>query len=644
MTLLAPWALWLLGVVPVVVALYLLKLRRTRETVPSLEFWRNLAGPTQVRSLFRRLKRLLSLLLWLLIVACLLLAVGNPIFSLGRMKPRSIAIVLDNSASMQALEPDATNADAPPRRRLELAIDAIRDITERRPVSDEWLLIDAGRQTRVAQPWTRERGRIAEAAMSIAPFPGGVELDSAIELATQLLEDKERPCILVVTDATNVSAASGAPRTTTAAAPSDAPEIIVHRVGATSDNVGITTIEARPHTHELSHYVFVRITSASEETIESQLVLSLDESTRGVEPFTIEPGGVWEKTIVIDEPLGGVLKATIDRADALMTDNVAYAILPPIKPASVLLVSTPDQAYFFQQALVAMEPLVDLDTSVTITPAEYGSLGGDAKSGFDVTIFNGEAPDGATGAEAAVFVNTWPEGFPLRRTGSIDLPALSIVDRDHPLCRYVSLGGAELAQAQRVEPLEPMEVLAVAGDGAPLMLWRVSPKQTALCIAFSVMESDLPFRNAFPLILRNAVIELAASRKRYIKSSYGIGERIVSLRPVSSEQTSIKVGRPGATQAVEESEIAVNHGGFDFDAGLRPGPLRIQLDGDFDYAAVNLASDNETRLAPMKASADAPALELTDRLFGVVPWFALAIAATLLILFEWMSYHFRWTE
>lgn len=642
MTLLAPWALWLLGVVPVVIALYLLKLRRTRETVPSLEFWRNLAGPTQVRSLFKRLKRLLSLLLWLLIVACLLLAVGNPIFSLGRMKPRSIAIVLDNSASMQALEKDDSKEDAPPRTRFELAMDAVRDMTERRPVSDEWLLIEAGHQTRVAQPWTRDRTKIAEAADTIEPFPGRVELDAAIELASQLLEGKERPCILLITDATNPLPAS-ATSTTTAESSPDRPEIIVQRIGATSDNLGITTIAARPQIHELTHYVFIRVSSASPDAVDSQLTLELDGSTRGVEPFTIEPGGVWEKTIGIDEANGGVLKATIDRADAFATDNVAYAILPPIQPASVLLVSPPDQSYFFTQALVAMEPLVDIDSSITISPADYAALRDDKKQ-FDVTIFNGVVPPGSIDADAVVYVNAWPESFPLRRTGSIERPVLSIVDRDHPLCRYVSLGGAQLATAQRVEPLEPMEVLAVSGDGAPLMFWYASPKQTALCIAFSVMDSDLPFRNAFPLILRNAVIQLAASRRSYIESSYGIGERITSLRRVPPDINAIRVGRPGEKGEVDEKQVDVVSGAFDFDAGLRPGPLRIELDGAFDYAAVNLVSEGETRLAPRKSAADAPGLELTGRLFGVVPWFALAAAATLLILFEWMSYHFRWTE
>src|SRR5688500_216386 len=104
MTLLAPWALWFAAVGAAIVALYILKIKRQRQTVPALDFWRQLAGRTKVHSLFDRLKRLLSMLLWLAIAACLVLALGNPILSLGSVTPRSIAVIIDNSASMQSVE------------------------------------------------------------------------------------------------------------------------------------------------------------------------------------------------------------------------------------------------------------------------------------------------------------------------------------------------------------------------------------------------------------------------------------------------------------------------------------------------------------------------------------------------------------
>ena len=167
MTLLAPWALWLWSIGGAVVALYLLKIRRHRQTVPAIEFWRALVSQAPVRSLFQRLKRLFSLLLWLIIVALLVLATGNPIFSFGKIKPRAIAIILDNSASMQTIESEAEN-----KTRLQLAKEAINELTSRRPVTDEWMLIEAGREPRVHIAWTRDRRAIRDAADSIKIYEG----------------------------------------------------------------------------------------------------------------------------------------------------------------------------------------------------------------------------------------------------------------------------------------------------------------------------------------------------------------------------------------------------------------------------------------------------------------------------------------
>ena len=83
MTLLAPWALWFALTGAAILGLYLLKTRLRRQPVPDLELWLKLIGHTQVRSLFQRLRRWLSLMLWLVIAACLVLALGNPILTAG---------------------------------------------------------------------------------------------------------------------------------------------------------------------------------------------------------------------------------------------------------------------------------------------------------------------------------------------------------------------------------------------------------------------------------------------------------------------------------------------------------------------------------------------------------------------------------
>src|SRR5262249_30342586 len=133
--------------------------------------------------------------------------------------------------------------------------------------------------------------------------------------------------------------------------------------------------------------------------------------------------------------------------------------------------------------------------------------------------------------------------IPAKIVGDIEHPELSVVQREHPLCRYVSAAAASLARARRVELPERATVLAQAADGAPLIFLCEQPDRTSLCIAFDVMESDLPFRNAFPLLLRNAVGYLASQQAAWVRDQYQIGDIVEPLRPLPAGVQQIGVAR-----------------------------------------------------------------------------------------------------
>ena len=78
MTLLNPLALAFAALVPLIVVLYLLKLRRQPAQVSTLMFWQRVTADNRRRALFQRLRQILSLLLHLLIFALLLFALARP--------------------------------------------------------------------------------------------------------------------------------------------------------------------------------------------------------------------------------------------------------------------------------------------------------------------------------------------------------------------------------------------------------------------------------------------------------------------------------------------------------------------------------------------------------------------------------------
>ncbi|MGZ6340004.1 MAG: BatA domain-containing protein, partial [Candidatus Limnocylindrales bacterium] len=78
MPFLAPLALAGLAFLPLVVAFYLLKLRRDERVVPSTLLWQRLVTDVEANAPWQRLRRSLLLLLQLLLVAILVVLAARP--------------------------------------------------------------------------------------------------------------------------------------------------------------------------------------------------------------------------------------------------------------------------------------------------------------------------------------------------------------------------------------------------------------------------------------------------------------------------------------------------------------------------------------------------------------------------------------
>ncbi|HEX9103387.1 MAG TPA: VWA domain-containing protein, partial [Polyangia bacterium] len=116
------------------VALYLLKLRRRRLEVPFAELWRRVLSESQSTALWKRLRRLVSLLVQLVLFALILTALVDPRLS-ATQHGRSIAIVVDCSASMQATDGGGG------RTRLQAAQEEARRIVRGLAGDDEAMIV-----------------------------------------------------------------------------------------------------------------------------------------------------------------------------------------------------------------------------------------------------------------------------------------------------------------------------------------------------------------------------------------------------------------------------------------------------------------------------------------------------------------------
>src|SRR5215216_6405068 len=108
---LTPLALAGLLFLPVVLAMYLLKLRRNEQVVPSTLLWHKLLTDVEANAPWQRLRRSLLLLLQLLLVALLAVLAARPFLERPAGLAGDVVIVIDTSASMGATDVPPTRLD-----------------------------------------------------------------------------------------------------------------------------------------------------------------------------------------------------------------------------------------------------------------------------------------------------------------------------------------------------------------------------------------------------------------------------------------------------------------------------------------------------------------------------------------------------
>ena len=175
--------LWPRLAIPIVV-FYILKIRLRRVPVSTLMFWQQIFEEKKPRSIWQRLRHLISLLLQLAFLALLVFALADPIFRWQQARARRIVLVVDNSASMNASDvaPSRLEAAKAEGRRLIDGHAAGRRAGDHR----------RGAQPQVACGLTDHQRTLREALDSIAASDGPTRVAEAVTLARRLLSGSER--------------------------------------------------------------------------------------------------------------------------------------------------------------------------------------------------------------------------------------------------------------------------------------------------------------------------------------------------------------------------------------------------------------------------------------------------------------------
>src|SRR5215212_565432 len=414
MSFLSPLALLGLAFLPVVLAMYLLKLRRDQRVVPSTLLWQRLLTDVEANAPWQRLRRSLLLLLQLLVVALLALLAARPFLERPAGLAGDVVVVVDTSASMGA-------TDIPPDRLTEAkakVLERLKDLPANGTVS----VIAAGRTARVVVNRTSDLGRVRAAIDGIAVESATGDLGDALNLADALAARAGDAEILVATDAA------------LAIRPTNrlSHKVSVLQVGREQRNQAIVALAVRPGSSGVTRSVFLSVANLDIEPARRQLELWADGVLIEAKDLAqLEPQTRTE--VVIDDiPQGAtVLEARLTAGpsggteDALGVDDRAWAIVPPDRPRNILIVGDGDP--YLEQALVFL-PNVNL---FTVKPAEYPAraIRTDG-SRWDLIVFEGTAPKNLELA-AAVLLIAPPATTELGEvTGTLTDPAIGTISPD----------------------------------------------------------------------------------------------------------------------------------------------------------------------------------------------------------------------
>ncbi len=621
MTFLHAWAAGFAGIAPVIVLLYLLKLKRRSLPVSTLLFWQRIFQENRRRAFFQRLRHLFSLLLHLLIFALLLAALARPTFDRQIRDGASTVLVLDTRARMQATEPGG-------RTRFDLALAEARNAIHDAGALRQMALLTTDRTPRVVSPFTDDEKALREALATTTVTDASGELDAALHLASDLLASRrgERQ-IIVYTDRVPE----------TGAASLKVPVDYV-AVGSSRDNLAITRFATRtvPNSPQTSE-ILLEVANFGRSPAKTNVELAYDGRLLDVKPLTIEPGGRASRIFPTVPRPGrtsrGWLTARLDTSDALASDNVAYAVLPVDPPKRVLLVT---KANWF------LEKLLGADQSITfelVTPDAFSpSLG----SKFDAVILDDFVPAGFdwTTAEGNYF---FIRQTPFNAPGPlIDQPLITELDPRHPALRLVNLQNITLLHAATLAVPANSDwqwQSPIRSFDHPLMITgehHGSPRRLA-ALALDIGDSDLPLRIAFPLLISNTLHWLAGEESTPILSRRA-GDSI----PLTAGET-IPLD-PQTPWKKPATSPAVTHDIFE---PLSNGFYQVQTPQGSHWLAVNTFSDSESDLrlpqVPASARPSLPGVSFA-RLTSWPLWQYLAAAALLLFALEWWLFHRRRTE
>jgi hypothetical protein len=582
MEFLNPSALYGLFALPLLLIPYLLRRKPRRYVFSSLHIFTAL-GANPIAHPWRRLRLPPIFFLQLLLLALMVLALGEPVFT---TRPTKVAIVMDNSASMQAME-DGRSRFALAQEKAaglfaDLGFGALLDI---------YLTAPRLQRFGIAAFSPSEAAR---ALRGLKPVDlGEAPLDYNLALG-QLARQQKYDRVYLITDRP-ARGQGGSTRIIT--------------VGQPRANLALTSFTI--HHGSLAD---ARLNASTEvanfSATDARARLSIRGSGKILATRELVIGAGAQASASFDGlPAHAYYEAEIDTRDALAIDNRRFAVASTNKRLRILGVSPRPKDLASLRAISSVE----LDIAA---PEDYEKIG---RSRYALEIFHFAAP-AVLPRNPALFILPPKQNDLVEMRPPVANPSVSGWRDGHALTRYVNFSLFRPRYGRALEAKTPAESIVRIPEG-PLVYTMTRQGVSYLVLGFDPLpylgQENLPM-SIFTVNLVDWFFSFSGERGK------ATGEPLAENAPQSGDRIITPAGE----------RLAVQPGALPI--ALYQGVYQLIRQNDKSLIAVNLRDINESDLRqapPIALGGDGDVKSDISVLLPFWPYFLLA--ALLLLLLEW---------
>ena len=629
MQFLNPAAFYLLGIIPIVVALHFLKLRRHPRLVPSIMFWLSTDEDRRANIPFQRLRNLLLPLLQVLFLLLLICSVARPALRRPGFMPGKAILILDNSVSMSSTEMGETRLTLAKRAAQQY----IKEITTRGGLM---LMATNSSETYIQQTFTTDTSKLHQAIEDIAQTHAPRNLRPVFDAATRYADSQQDKIVFISGTFENLPDV-----------PLPVQEI---GVGGNAENIGIVRFSVEMLTDRYEVLIGIQNFTESPREFDVQLAVEtvpLDDRTVSI------PAGETKSVLFSGDPsglAGKVLSAHLDVDDHFPLDNSAWALLSPVPSLRILLVSD-NRRSLLPELLESYGDHVQLHL---VDPVTYHGTG-DA----DVAIFDGGTLAGREAFEdfaevasgtALVFIAPG-DNLPFIRE---DAPAVKTErtpvrviaeDGNHPLMENVSLQGIRVSESTHRDL--PLWGHSLVETEKGVLIWIGSRQDTRLLVfEFDAFNPEISnFALTIPEVpqfiyqclawfeVGTAPLQPLRSQESGTRHAFRTGEGVrVAL---TREGRTLHVQKPDGTTVDVERPI--------YTETDQIGVYTLFAeDRQIERFTVNLLNATESAVSSSPTGSVAePSMHVEGGLQPMAQeiWRWFALSALLLLVLEWWFYH-----